>query len=102
MLDGTLIEVITLDHSIIPTTCIRKLDEQLIKVGGEIWMIHKNDKDPFPSSPHAHNKETGLKLDLTNGNLFFKGKDTKHSISKKDLLIIRGKIKNLLLPALAI
>lgn len=40
------------------------------KEKGEIWEIHKNDKDPFPSNPHAHNIETGEKLDLNNGNIY--------------------------------
>jgi len=28
--------------------------EKDFKVSGEVWRIHKNDTDPFPSRPHAH------------------------------------------------
>ncbi|WP_156355709.1 hypothetical protein [Achromobacter sp. 2789STDY5608615] len=24
------------------------------RVGGEVWQVHKNDADPYPSRPHAH------------------------------------------------
>lgn len=24
------------------------------RVGGEVWRVHKNDADPYPSRPHAH------------------------------------------------
>lgn len=43
-----------------------KILEFIIKRGG-IWIFHKFDKDPFPSKPHGHNKETGEKLDVYTG-----------------------------------
>jgi hypothetical protein len=51
---------IALEESIIPPDVPRKLEEVRLKVRGEIWDIHKNDADPFPSNPHAHNIQTGV------------------------------------------
>jgi hypothetical protein len=47
------------------------------KVNGEIWRVHKNDPDPFPSFPHAHcvsgpENLKGCKLHLGTGELFRK------------------------------
>ena len=50
--------------------------------------MHKNDKDRFPSNPHAHQLEDNLKLDLSNGKLFRKRNCVKQ-LKKKDLLILR-------------
>ncbi len=58
------------------------------KVLGAVWYMHKNDKDPFPSNPHAHQLEDNLKLDLSNGKLFRKRTCVKQ-LKKKDLLILR-------------
>ncbi len=33
-------------------------------------MVHKNDADPLPSSPHAHNYEQCLKMHLGTGDLY--------------------------------
>lgn len=62
---------IELDESPIPETCIRRMDEATIKRDGYVWRIYKNDADPFPSNPHARNIESGLTLDLRNGDLYF-------------------------------
>lgn len=78
------------DECILPKGIPVHLYEKQIKVKGQIWELHKNDADPFPSDPHAHNYETGLKLDLSNGNLYKKKKYTD-SITKKTLLVIRDK-----------
>lgn len=86
-----LLGVINLDHSPIPDGCLRALSEVTIKRDGEVWRIHKSDADPFPSNPHAHNLESGLKLDLRNGRLWLGTKHTGDSVSKKDLLTIREK-----------
>ncbi|MFC0776961.1 hypothetical protein [Flavobacterium sp. HJSW_4] len=81
------------DDGIFPEGVKSSLREKQIKVKGEIWELHKNDADPFPSNPHAHNYETGLKLDLSNGNLY-KKKNIDSSINKKKLLNIREKFTN--------
>lgn len=70
-LAGTLQEI-RLDEPLIPLDVLSRVDEQKLKSGGEIWKIHKYDADPFPSNPHAHNVETGLKLHLGTGELFEK------------------------------
>src|ERR1039458_8601838 len=45
------------------------------RLGGDVWRVHKNDPDPFPSRPHAHlisGKERfiGCKLHLGTRQLF--------------------------------
>lgn len=97
------IENVKLESSILPADVINRIDEQRIKSKGEIWVIHKFDKDPLPSNPHAHNEATGQKLDLSNGNLY----DSKNNylgtnISKKNLELLRGKVKKIELPKLKI
>ncbi len=59
-----------------------------IKLGGVKWILHKADADPFPSRPHAHDYQNGLKLDLSNGRLYKRMK-CEGSIPKKELLEIR-------------
>ena len=95
-----LIKEIELDHSPIPDGTIRNLLEVQIKRDGEIWRIYKNDDDPFPSNPHAHNIESGLKLDLSTGKLFLGKDDTGKKVSKKDLFYIREQLKDIALPTL--
>lgn len=92
---------VTFYESIIPEGLPKTLNEEEIKHKGEIWIIHKNDKDPFPSDPHAHNEETGYKLHLGNGNLYtYKNKPLDEKISMKNLISIREKVKNITLPPL--
>lgn len=94
---------IKFDSSILPEGVPIRLDEEEVKHKGEIWVIHKNDKDPFPSNPHGHNKETGLKLHLGNGDLYSsKNKPLNKAISKKYLIAIRNKAKNKTLPTLSV
>lgn len=76
----------------------------LIKSKGLVWIIHKYDKDPFPSNPHAHQLDNNIKLDLSNGKCY-KIKKCVYTISKKDLIDIREKAKKIFdgeLPTLAI
>jgi len=78
-----------------------RLDEKIIKVKGEIWCVYKYDKDPFPSNPHAHNKQTGCKLHLGNGKLYDRNKKPlKTKISKKNLTLIRNRLDKFNLPKL--
>jgi len=94
---------IKFDHSILPDGVPKRLDEEEIKHKGEIWVIHKNDADPLPSNPHGHNKSTGYKLHLGNGQLFSnKNKPLNEKISKKYLIAIREKVINITLPTLSI
>jgi hypothetical protein len=53
----------------------RMLIQKDYRVGGEVWRVHKNDPDPFPSRPHAHcvgraDRFVGLKLHLGTAQLF--------------------------------
>jgi len=66
---GKLCEI-ELEQSIIPEGVPILLAEAQVKLRGEIWVVHKNDADPFPSDPHAHNYEQRLKLHLGNGDLY--------------------------------
>ncbi|WP_066837199.1 hypothetical protein [Rufibacter ruber] len=70
-----------------------ELFEALVKNRNQVWQIHKNDKDPHPSNPHGHNYSSGLKLDLSNGDLYHKRKK-RSKIDKKELIAIREKCKN--------
>jgi hypothetical protein len=71
---------------------------------GEIWDIHLNDADPFPSNPHAHNVQTRVKLDLSNGDLYRKKRKLEERVRKKDLETLRSLAteKGVVLPALAV
>jgi hypothetical protein len=101
MADDSII-VAELDHSPIPDGCARQLDEQTIKRDGEVWRVPKNDPDPFPSDPHAHNVESGLKMHLGTGRLYFGTDDTGKHVSKKDLLAIRNQLSDIELPPLEV
>lgn len=53
----------------------RYLVEKDFKVSGEVWRVHKNDADPFPSVPHAHciggkDRFIGCTLHLGTGEVF--------------------------------
>jgi hypothetical protein len=48
-----LLGVIRIEQSIIPDRTARKRTEVTIRSRGEVWRIHQNDDDPFPSDPHA-------------------------------------------------
>ena len=73
--------------------------DECIKNNGEIWYIHKNDKDPFPSIPHAHNYDWQISMHLGNG-CYYQGRKFKGKIKRKHLLEIRNKIKKITLPVL--
>lgn len=90
---------IELEESILPEGTPKLLTEQTIKVKGEIWVIHKSDADPFPSTPHAHNYASGVSLHLGTGE-FFKKRESRGYLDCKKLNIIRDKVKQHALPAL--
>ena len=91
------------DDCVYPKGIPAELYEKQIKVKGQKWELHKNDADPFPSNPHAHNYETGLKLDLSNGGLY-KKKKLVDSVNGKTLVLIREKFEaaEFTMPALTI
>ena len=59
-----------------------------VKNRGQVWRLHQNDADHFPSHPHAHNIELCLKLDLRTGGLY-RGKSCVSCIPKKQLREVR-------------
>lgn len=93
------LERVTLNFSIIPEGVPTYLFEQTIRSKGEVWVIHKNDADPFPSNPHAHNYDKGLVLHLGTGNLY-RYKKVVGKLRKKNLIILRNLIKTSELPTL--
>ena len=88
-----LLDWIEFPESPIPSRCRRNINEVTVKRDGGIWRIHQNDEDLLPSNPHAYNIESSLKLDLSNGRLFFKRKYTGKSISRQNLLYIRSELE---------
>jgi len=99
---GELLCEVDFPESPIPSRCHRQINEITIKRDGCVWRVYRNDADQFPSNPHAHNVESGLKLDLLSGRLFFNRQYTSKSISQKDLLFIRSELqrRNIQLPQL--
>lgn len=92
---------IELAESPIPDGCIRDFREVTIRKDGCVWRIHKNDADPFPSNPHAHNVESGLKLDLSTGELCLQTTRTGKKVNKKHLAAILSEVtrKGIAVPA---
>ena len=64
-----------------------------IKAAGHLIIIHKYDKDPFPSNPHGHIIDQNLKIDLGNGGCF-RNRNLVATLKKKKLLEIREKAKS--------
>jgi hypothetical protein len=89
-----------LEDGILPDDIVRLLTEKTIKVKGEIWRVHKNDADPFPSVPHAHNYEAGIRLHLGNGELFNWDRQRVGNIGEKKLKAVREKLNGIPLPPL--
>jgi len=96
-----LLATIEVEERLIPEGIPGLLIEQTVKAGGEVWRIHKNDADPFPSVPHAHNLETGVVLHLGTGDLYDKNRKVIKNIGCKSLLVIRGKLAGFTLPETA-
>ena len=92
---------VTLDETIVPSGIPISLTEQTVRTKGEVWRIHKNDADPFPSNPHAHNYPKNLVAHLGNGDLCRK-KTVLGRLKKKDLTNLRSLIKNVTLPNLEV
>lgn len=98
---------VVLEESIVPAGVPVLLTEAEVKLKGEKWTIHKNDADPFPSSPHAHNYEQGLKMDLRTGDLYQRNARVACGrVEKKYLLKLRDLVEHknatIALPPLAI
>ena len=89
---------IELEDGIVPEGTTRLLTEKTVKVKGELWRVHKNDADPWPSNPHAHNYDAGLTLHLGTGELFDANRKSVGNIGAKKLAAIREKLGSLPMP----
>ena len=94
-------ETVVMEESVIPSNAFRMLLEEQVRFKGEVWTIHKNDPDPFPSVPHAHNYESGLKMHMGIGELFW-GTQLVGKIRKKKFIEIRKRFTKVKLPELTI
>src|SRR5260221_7816247 len=81
--------------------------EEDFKVAGDIWRVHKNDADPFPSIPHAHcvggkQRYVGCTLHLGTGELFRKRQFLGRKLEENQFLrlieLIRPKFPDIKLP----
>lgn len=64
-----------------------------IKSPRHIWIIHRNDADTWPSSPHAHDYEHNQKLDLGSGEIYdASNKKCIGNLGRKRLLELREDI----------
>ncbi len=70
---------------------IRRIYTALTRVAGTEWEILRNDKNPFPSNPCAHNEVEDITMDLSAGGLFHDGAFVSR-LRKKDLVNFRAKI----------
>lgn len=96
-----IISKVSSDETLIPSEVPVVLQKKKYRVKGEVWVVHKNDVDPFPSSPHAHNYDQNLVMHLGNGNLYRK-RDFIATAKKKQFLALREQINNVELPPLEI
>jgi len=96
---------IIVEKSILPDNFNRTLIKAELRFKGEKWVIHKWDKDFFPSSPHAHNYEKNVTLHLGNGS-FYEKRIKQGQINKKDFInlgnLIQPKILPVMLPTLEV
>jgi hypothetical protein len=98
--DPKVLAIVDFEESIIPEGTERALFEQYVTHNGERWVIHKSDADPHPSTPHAHNYDSNLKLHLGSGELYM-GRRRVGKIRAKHLVEIRERISGIDLPPLA-
>jgi hypothetical protein len=68
--------------------------EFTLKRSGYKWRVHKNDPDPWPSTPHAHDYEANVKLDIKDGTVYHATtKKAVHRVKKADLIELRSEIE---------
>jgi hypothetical protein len=81
--------------------------EEDYRVSGEVWRVHKDDADPYPSKPHAHciagaQRFVGCKLHLGTCELFNGRKALGRYLHQKQfdalIALIRPKFPGLTLP----
>lgn len=85
----TFVQIIESEKEILPNKLLLNIKVR-VKSKGLIWIIHRYDKDPFPSNPHAHQLDNNIKLDLSTGKCY-KARKFVHKISENELKDIRNK-----------
>lgn len=57
--------------------------------------VHKNDADPFPSSPHGHigGPNSSTKVDVNTGDIYNGTKNTGKKLTKKQLTVLQKALK---------
>jgi hypothetical protein len=70
---------------------ISRIYSAINKVDRSVWEILRNDKDPHPSNPHAHNEIEDITMDLSNGKLYHDGEYVSQ-LRKKDVVNFRNRI----------
>lgn len=90
---------VTPEEPLLPDGTRQILTERTVKIKGEIWRIHKNDVDPFPSTPHAHNYSAGVVLHLGTGEMFDSNRKSLGTIGCKKLLRLRSQLAQFDLPS---
>lgn len=92
-------ERIILEATALPPELPLFVRKKQYKVRGEVWTIHQNDVDPFPSSPHAHNHIQNLVMHLGNGKLY-RNRNFVAGAKRKCFLDLRSLVKSVALPPL--
>ncbi|OFW60364.1 MAG: hypothetical protein A2133_07235 [Actinobacteria bacterium RBG_16_64_13] len=57
------------------------------------WIVHKYDKDPWPSTPHAHHCDSGEKLDLGTGDVWDRNQQRARRLPRRELERIRDYVE---------
>ncbi len=70
---------------------IRRIYAALNNGAGSEWEIHRNDSDPFPSNPYAHNEVEDIAMDLATGGLYH-DRQFVHRLRRAQLIRFRDKI----------
>ncbi|MGY5540763.1 hypothetical protein [Vibrio brasiliensis] len=89
------------EDSVLPKGIESEITKKKYKVRGEVWDVHQDDVDPFPSSPHAHNYDENVVMHLGTGELY-RSRKLVGRVNKKHFLRLRALIRNVELPALEI
>ncbi|HKP94860.1 MAG TPA: hypothetical protein VJ385_03785 [Fibrobacteria bacterium] len=79
------------DASIEAPGSLRRIHAALGRPGGTEWEILRNDKDPFPSNPCAHNEAEDIVLDLAAGGLYH-DREPVYRVRRQELIRFRDKI----------
>ncbi|WP_391087842.1 hypothetical protein [Vibrio sp. NH-UV-68] len=96
-----IIQKVISKETLIPSGVPVVIEKKKYRVKGEVWVVHKNDVDPFPSSPHAHNYDQNLVMHLGNGRMYRK-RNYVATAKKKQFLALRQQIDCVTLPPLEI